>query len=305
MLICTGASDLAAASEDIELSSFGGGDITDVINMQDGLSNLRDLLKADLSDITRFITNPPKGFTDFKRIASQFVVGGSIAGLTGVSLDYIIHYGGHNNKGNNDGRNGQNTASATAVVSSSTATPTAWLLNTVRGTSREAFENFVGKLPDRGSGKRIIFPRLGYQNYVGKMTLEEAKEVSKNPIVDQIGANLPMIDPDVEQRRNGVKTAQPSTRDQHDRRALLDGHQHDRRVPPGIEIVYDPVSPLHLKMISLRKDKKVIDLNEFNSDPDSQYTYDKSAGAGSYVYVLDCGFEFSHPVGFFFFGLQI
>lgn len=246
-LTCTEATNLATAGENIELSSFGEDEITDIINMQDGLTNLRDLLKGDLSDITSFITNPPSGLKDFKRIAAQFGVGGTILGLTGVSLNYIIHHGDHSNDGNSsnedNGNRGHQTAAtattATATSSTSTATPTKWLLNTMRGTSREAFEDFVSKLPDQGSGKRIIFPTLNYQNYVGKMTLQEAKAVSKYPIVDQIGANDPMVDPDVDGPLESVKTHQLSIRRQHDRRAVPDGHQHDHRVDPGIDVVYD------------------------------------------------------------------
>lgn len=154
--------------------------------MQDGLRNLRDLLKEDLADITKFITNPPSGLVTFKRIAAQFSVGGTIAGLTGVSLNYILHYGEYP-----DTRGQTTTATAAATPTVSTATPTSWLLSTVSGTSREAFEDFVSKLPDGGSGRRMIYPALNRQYYVGEMTLEEAKAVSKNPIVDQLGSNDP------------------------------------------------------------------------------------------------------------------
>ncbi|MCJ1427877.1 hypothetical protein MMC29_005783, partial [Sticta canariensis] len=270
------ASDLAAAGGDIELSSFGQHEISDIINMQDGLNNLRDLLRGDLSDIKRFISNPPSGLKDFKRIAAQFGVGGTFVGLTGISLNYIVHYGDHKNNGGNDNNDSgsQHTATTqtgTATLSTSTATPTAWLLNTVPGTSREAFEDFVSKLPDHGSGRRIIFPALNYQNYVAKMTLEEAKAVSKYPIVDQIGANDPMVDPDI-----GAEPEEPEP-------------QHNRR-----EVVRDSRSPQHLRIISLPKNQRVASVNEFDPNPAVHYTYDVSGGAGSYVYVLDCGFDFGH-----------
>lgn len=177
---CPDASDLAAAAEKLELSSFDEGESTDIINMRAGLNNLQDLLKRDLSDIKRFSANPPSGLVEFRRIAAQFDKGGTVHGLIGVSLELIVHYGAGNKNGDN--REQQSAA---------TATPTSWLLGTVRGTSRVAFEDFVSKLPDQGNGKRIIFPALNYQNYVTKMTLE-AKAVSKNPIVDQLGSNEPM-----------------------------------------------------------------------------------------------------------------
>lgn len=271
--------------------------------MQDGLNNLADLLKGDLSDITRFITNPPSGLVDFKRIAAQFGVGGTIVGLTGVTFNFIIHRGDHNGNGDGNGNDGNNgnrgqqttaTASATATSSTSKATPTEWLLNTVRGTSRAAFEDFVSTLPDRGKGKRIIYPKLKYQNYVGKMTLDEAKAVSKNPIVDQIGSNDPMKEMDSRENSGGNPQPSKSTRRQSDRRAVPDGHKHDRR---AANAVYQRGSPLHLKMISLPKDQRVSDLNEFHTDEFTEYTYDDNAGGrGSFVYVLDCGFNFRHPV---------
>ena len=251
--------------------------------MLDGLNNLRDLLRGDLSDITRFISDPPSGLKDFKRIAAQFGVGGTLVGLAGVSLDYIFHYGDrkHNEGNNNNDSGGQHTAATqtgTATSSTSTATPTAWVLNTVRGTSREAFEDFVSKLPDHGSGRRIIFPALKYQNYVAKMTLEEAKAVSKYPIVDQIGANDPMVDPDIGAEPDELEPMEAKP-------------QRNRR-----EVVYSLRSPQHLRMISLPKDQSVASVNEFDPNPAVQYTYDASGGAGSYVYVLDCGFDFGHVV---------
>ena len=109
------------------------------------------------------------------------------------------------------------------------------------------------------------------------MTLEEAKAVSKYPIVDQIGANDPMIDPDI-----GAEPEEPKP-------------QHNRR-----EVVRDSHSPQHLRIISLPKNQRVASVNEFDPNPAVHYTYDVSGGAGSYVYVLDCGFDFGHVVSITF-----
>lgn len=309
-LTCTEASQLAAEGESIELTSFGESEIPDIVKMQNGLKNLRDLLKTDLTDIAKFITNPPKGLVDFKRIAAQFAVGGTIAGLTGVSLDYVLHYSDRDDNGNGgnigtdnsqDAQGNQHTPTAAATVTSSTATPTAWLLNTVFGTSRESFEAFVSKLPDRGSGKRIIFPAVGYQNYVTKMTLEEAKAASKNPIVDQVYPNDP-VDVDMSVPESSAPP-RLMTRDEHNRSAVSDGHQYERRA--GSELVTVPIaSPLHLKFISLAKDKRSHDQNEYDNALDTQYTYEKSGGAGTHIYVLDGGFDVSHPVSIILPNLQ-
>lgn len=189
LLTCTDASALAAAGENIELSSFGQKEREDVLKMQDGLRNLGGLLKLDHIDITRFITRPQSGFVNFQRIAAQFAVGGAITMTVGVSLDYIIHYHNNGNGYSIGGHGNQHTTATTATESISTAEPKSWLLNTVPGTSREAFEDFVSKLPDRGSGRRIVYPHMNHQYYVAKLTLEEANAVSKLTIVDQLGSN--------------------------------------------------------------------------------------------------------------------
>lgn len=287
--------------------------------MQDGLKNLRDLLKGDLSDIVRFINRPPSGLVDFKRIAAQFGVGGTIIGLAGVSLNYIIHYGDNNNGTNgnngNDGNNNnggqQTTATATATSSTSTPEPTEWLLNTVPGTSREAFEDFVNKLPDHGSGERIIFPNLPWQNYVTKMTLEQAKEASKVPIVDQISANDPIEDPDKDGPQNRRSRLSPRHQlprhqyDQHqkDRHALPHGHQRHRRldIDSDVHVLVQTPSRTHLGMISAAKDQLIRELEPMPDKSETkQYYYEKSAGAGSFIYVLDSGFDFTHLVSFLF-----
>ncbi|MCJ1467711.1 hypothetical protein MMC07_006336 [Pseudocyphellaria aurata] len=85
-------SDLAAAAERIELSSFEEGESTDVVKLRAGLNDLRDLLKRDLSDIKGFIANPPPGgLVEFRGIATQFDKGGTIDGLIEVSLKFIVH----------------------------------------------------------------------------------------------------------------------------------------------------------------------------------------------------------------------
>lgn len=301
-LTCTDATDLAAAGENIELTSFGEGEVTDIINMQDGLNNLRDLLKGDLSDITRFITNPPSGLQDFRRIAAQFGVGGTILGLSGVSLNYIIHYSDHNSNGNNNDdnqnhRNGgqQATPTGETPTTTTTASHTEWLLNTVPGTSREEFEAFVSKLPDHGGGERIIYPALGYQNYVAKMTVEQAKLVSKYPIVDQMGPNDPVehLGDDISQDEES-NHAKRSTRQKHDGRAVTYGPQPKRRQDQTLYPTFQEGSPLHLKMISYPKNRRISQLVAADPDPPLQYGFDRSGGAGSFIYVLDNGFDFMH-----------
>ena len=78
--------------------------------------------------------------------------------------------------------NPTNTASASAT-SSGSAEPTKWIVRSVEGTPVEAFEKFIDSLPDRGKGRRAIYPELNSQSYTALMTKAEKKEASKNPIV--------------------------------------------------------------------------------------------------------------------------
>lgn len=162
-------------------------------------------------------------------------------------------------------------ASATSSTSSSTATPSEWLLNTVPGTSLDDFEAFVQKLPDRGAGRRITYPELNYQNYIGKMTLDQARMVNTNPIVDQISANDP-IDDD------------------------LPPINHLRNRDPNVQIFTQPGTERYLKVLSYPRNRVWADLQNNFDDPLNDYTFENSQGAGSFVYVLDTGFDFNHPV---------
>ncbi|KAL8735846.1 MAG: hypothetical protein Q9181_002675 [Wetmoreana brouardii] len=67
-----------------------------------------------------------------------------------------------------------------------TSEPYEWILNITPGTSVKDFKEFIKGLPDHGAGEQIIFPSLDYQNYVGKMTRDEARVVNQIPIVDMI-----------------------------------------------------------------------------------------------------------------------
>lgn len=161
--------------------------------------------------------------------------------------------------------------SATSSTSSSTATPSEWLLNTIPGTSLDDFEAFVQKLPDRGTGRRITYPELKYQNYIGKMTLDQARIVNANPIVDQISANDPIDDdlPPIDELRK---------RD------------------PNVQITRQPGAERYLKVLSYPRDRHWVDLQNNFDDPLNDYTFEASQGAGSFIYILDTGFDFQHPV---------
>lgn len=162
-------------------------------------------------------------------------------------------------------------ASTTSSTSSSTATPSEWLLNTVPGTSLDDFEAFVQKLPDRGAGRGIAYPELNYQNYIGKMTLDQARIVNNNPIVDQISANEPLNDD-------------------------LPPINHLRKRYPNVQISRQPGAEHYLKVLSYPRDRIWADLQNNFDDPLNDYAFEISQGSGSSIYILDTGIDLNHPV---------
>ena len=178
--------------------------------------------------------------------------------------------------------------SSSASSSSNTAEPTEWIFNTVPGTSMEAFDKFIKTLPDRGQGDRIVFPNLRDQVYVGLMTREEAIEINKNPIVDQLteaSSKYSLLDAgsdfyDLYNNRSSVESGQPKL---------------SSRAPNyDFEITQFPTP--HLQLISWPKDKNFYQQSFVALE---MYVREKSDGQGTFVYVLDSGVDFTHSVSHF------
>ncbi|KAL8635658.1 MAG: hypothetical protein Q9228_006873, partial [Teloschistes exilis] len=81
------------------------------------------------------------------------------------------------------------TPSSPTATSTSKATPSEWLLNTTAGTSVDAYQNFILTLPDRGSGRQIVYEEVDLLFYVARMTRREANIVNRLPIIDQLIPN--------------------------------------------------------------------------------------------------------------------
>lgn len=127
------------------------------------------------------------------------------------------------------------------------------------------------------------------------MTREEAKAVSKIPIVDQIGpSDLVKIVNDGPGPQNFMRDPQPSIQRQRKRQAVPDEEQVGRPQAPDYDVVYQAQSPLHLRMVSIARNKIVRDFS-----PDDKTTNFRSThleAGGSFIYVLDKGFDFDHQV---------
>ena len=138
------------------------------------------------------------------------------------------------------------------------------------------FQTFIKTLPDRGSGKQMIFDGSDYQNYVTKMTKEEALVVNKDPIVDMMTRN-----DRVKVMRNRMANSTLS-------------HLLGSRVITPVVIRVDH-QHRYQQMLSARKQESISSmLHDINLG--HQYLYEQSAGLGTYVYVFDSGFDLYHQV---------
>ncbi|KAI4262170.1 MAG: hypothetical protein L6R42_002647 [Xanthoria sp. 1 TBL-2021] len=171
--------ELSTALGDIELSSVPGGQIFEAQQTRSALQSLAKQLGNALPPLRGCISNPGICRNIYRGTAG--LVGGA---SIGVQLDAIINY-------DSTGKLRPTPVILPNSTTTSTSLPTAWILNTIPGTSVEDFRAFIKTLPDRGSGKQMIFDGSDYQNYVTKMTKEEALIVNKAPIVDMMTRNDP------------------------------------------------------------------------------------------------------------------
>ena len=274
---------LGVAAENIELQSFTGEDLQGVTQMKSGFGNLLKLIR-DVSDgFAPYFFSAARGVSQYPKLATQLVA----IDLTALILVVNWH------------RYPASTTTSSAASSSNTGTPSEWILNTVPGTSIDAFEKFIGSLPDKGAGRRIIYPHLPDQGYVGKMTLAEAQDVSRNPIVDQITPNShQLIWGRVGQQADSMNQSYEnfakadSLPNKKRRSNALEQHRSSpRQNQNGFTVMRrDQTAPLHLKLLSLFKNKNIHD-EAVNTEG---YLYEQSGGAGSFIYVIDTGLEEVH-----------
>ncbi|KAI4198895.1 MAG: hypothetical protein LQ350_004960 [Teloschistes chrysophthalmus] len=178
------SSDFSALSTQfnaIELDSFSGGGLTWVRNEQSALQTAAKTVSGWLSQLRTCATNLNCGP---KLTAAISILS---AAQIYTSLQDLIMYNGLIKASQTS-----KTPSSPTATPSSTKTPSEWLLNTIPGTSVDAFQKFIKTLPDGGAGEQIVYDAINTQGYVAKMTLEEAKVVNRLPIVDKVVSNEPM-----------------------------------------------------------------------------------------------------------------
>ncbi|KAL8797125.1 MAG: hypothetical protein Q9195_000592 [Heterodermia aff. obscurata] len=270
------------AMNSFEMQSFdsiGGNLASDIDAAKSSLGNLIDLLRTTPGEFAQWISKPPTGLTDYRKIAAYLVGAESAGGIAAAAIRQIIQSplvaSSSSSKSKTVGGNlSSKTATSTSSSSSASTTPRAWTLNTIPGTSISAFESFVESLPDKGTGRRYTYSALDYQDYTGTWTLEQARIIAKNPLVDQMYPNDPM------------QTVED--------RAVSENTTYERlpRVGPQ-RIAYQPDSPLHLRIISLPKTEPIAGLDQ--NAHSTEYMYEPTLGAGSFIYQFDRGFDLSHP----------
>ncbi|KAL8955509.1 MAG: hypothetical protein Q9193_006671, partial [Seirophora villosa] len=257
---------LSAGADAWELESFGprGSQIfTQVQTQQSALRGAVKTIGSTLSQLRGCVSRPGACQNAYQTIAGV-LLGGSIGG----PLAFIYNYDG----------TATSPTLASNAPSAPTATPTGsdpeeWLISTCPGTSLKEFQAFIKALPDQGSGRQILFPAIDDQGYVTKMTREEAEIVNNDPIVDFIMSNQPFkIIPNF---LNSTATDSLHQRDDNglvivDDRRDVKRYQQMLCFPPGKPIT------------------------ELPAPDDYFYAHERSDGEGTFVYIFDEGFRFSH-----------
>lgn len=263
----TDYASLSGAADAWELESFGptGSQIfSQVQSEQNALRAAAKSLTDSVSQLRNCVSKPGPCQSVY-----QTLVGTLVGTTLGAPLVYIY---------TNDGT-GTSPTQTTRPASPPAAAPTdpserlEWLITTAPDTSLKDFQAFIKELPDRGSGRQITFPTSDNQAYITKMTELEAEIANLDPIVDVIVSNEPLesylfflnsTGPAVLDRRAGNPTIVAEAAQRYQQLLSAPQGQDLTRIPDKQEELF--------------------------------YAHEESAGDGTFVYVLDCGFRFSHQV---------
>ncbi|KAL8964454.1 MAG: hypothetical protein Q9197_006920, partial [Variospora fuerteventurae] len=264
---------LSAGADAWELESFGpsGSQIfTQVQTQQSALRGAVKSIGSTLSQLRGCVSTPGACQNAYQTVAGV-LLGGSIGG----PLAYIYNYDDNAIRPTQTSKG----SSPPTVTTTSTATPTSWIFNTVPGTSIAAFKSFIQTLPDRGVGEQIIFGRDISHAYVGTWTLNEARIIAQDPIVDMMSSNERMV--------GNLQGFQSNDT------AAVSESMLSRRAP-NLRIAYENPreTQRYQKMISYPKNRRFSDLSD--ADPIWAYASEVSGGAGSWIYSFDNGFDFEH-----------
>ena len=228
-------------------------------------SNVKGLTKATDKDT---VENVLKGALGIAGTAAQSPYVQGLAALSGLSIMTIDDWQTRTAKRSSMPL----AASPTAVIppttnstSSTDANSTItqeYILDFKDGTSLEAFEEYVQKLPDHGvQGFEMIGPYR--PSYITNLTQAEADERRSDSIIKGIWPNVPYIAIDLEMEKRG-----------------------DRPTNNRNLWVRDP-STLHLSLMS--KDQNFPESEDFYG-----FLFHPSQGSGTTIYALDRGLNTNH-----------
>ena len=262
--------DLGALSSQldaIELTSFSGGQLTEIQGAQTALRSARDGLVKLIPGIRSTLSRPgPYVKTAFAGVLASLVA-------NDVVMQALIYYGGSPTKASQAAKP-PTPASPSASPSSE---PGSWMFNTRVGTSKKTFDKFIKSLPDKGSGRQIIYPSMDYQWYVTRMTREEALVVHRAPIVDQLVPNRQTRMEPAFRRGNATTDKYLAPRD-----------------PGDLTLTSWFGADPSLKQISWYVDRPLPPINWNN--PLWTYLHDQSKGEGTFIYVFDGKINWNHRV---------
>lgn len=263
---------MSTALGDIELSAVPGAQVFEAQQTPSALQALAKQLGNALSPLRNCISNPGACRNVYRGTAG--IIGGA---SIGVPLAAIINY-------DSTGKVRPTPVVPPNSTTTTTSLPTEWILNTIPGTSVKGFRAFIQTLPDRGSGKQMIFDGSEYQNYVTRMTKAEALLVNKAAIVDMMTSNAPVKLRRQKLRRHSL----------HNRTTALQSHVLESRIT-NPEIVRTEQRQRYQQMISTPKTQSIAAMHS-DVRYGYLYHYERSSGLGSHVYVFDDGFELQHRV---------
>ncbi|KAL8810813.1 MAG: hypothetical protein Q9200_002281 [Gallowayella weberi] len=265
-LVATVESDFTALSDAAsswELDSFGpanGQIFTEVQNEQNLLKDGAKALGSRLSRLRNCVSTPGACESVYKGI-SGVLIGGTLT----YPLAWIItHRDGNYPSPKN---------------STGPSMPREWILNTVPGTSVKDFRDFIQTLPDRGSGRQMVYSHLDYQNYVTRMTREEAMIVSQTRIVDMLSLNdrvkvgLSFLNDEM------AKNLSKALTERADDRIVVKETRYQQKYQAVLS------HPRNLRISDIPPDRETGYYN---------YAHDETEGRGSFVYVFDGGFKWDH-----------
>jgi hypothetical protein len=199
-------------------------------------------------------------------------------------------------------------SSQTTSSSSGTPTPTADAVQTYgicskRGTSLETFKNFIEGL-DGGKGPFWHWDTIGKQMYLADINATTAKNISQvHDFVDWIGIQtFSKEDEDqgegaIHEEYRAINTLRQGDSEETNLTESFDYiHHSSPHLVPRVVGPADNSAPAWKKMLSAPPQPPNSNVDPVDPSIYPGYQADDSGGRGTTIYVLDDGFDLSHPV---------